>query len=142
MHIKVYLQQLAAHFKRRRQNVALLSTTQLVTELVGSLHARDWADEPDPNVALASRAARSRELGQRGPAAVPTLLPALSDRDWAVRDDIVGVLEAIKHPTAVPALIWLLQMAESPAVRAHAARALSRIGTREAQEALRNVPHQ
>ena len=111
------------------QDIPTLTTAQLVTRFVGSLHSRDWTDEPDPDQAQTLRATLYRELVQRGSAVVADLLPYLSDPDWAVRDDIASLFGHIKHPAAIPALARILQTDDSRAVRAQVRRALISIGT-------------
>ena len=67
-------------------------------------------------------------FGAAGAPAVPALIQALGDSDWAVRRAAAGALGAIGDPQAVPPLIQALGD-RSENVRRAAAEALVKIGT-------------
>ncbi len=76
----------------------------------------------------AVREEASAALAAIGDAAIPSLLSALTHRDWLVRLHAVESLGAVKSPEAVPSLIATVFNDTDCAVREDAVRALGAIG--------------
>ncbi|MCP9472934.1 MAG: HEAT repeat domain-containing protein [Nitrospira sp.] len=84
----------------------------------------------------AVREEASAALAAIGDAAIPSLLSALTHRDWLVRLHAVESLGAVKSPEAVPSLIATVFNDTDCAVREDAVRALGAIGDPRAVEPL------
>ncbi len=93
----------------------------------------------DANPQVRSRVVRT--LGSMGPAAenaVPALLQAMTDGDRVVRTEAISALEKMQTSSrqAVKALIRVMDGDSDGFVRLSAARALNKIGTHDAKEAV------
>ncbi|MCP9443549.1 MAG: HEAT repeat domain-containing protein [Nitrospira sp.] len=84
----------------------------------------------------AVREEASAALAAIGDAAIPSLIEALTHRDWLVRLRAVESLGVVKSPKAVPPLIAVVFNDTDSAVREDAVRALGNIGDRRAVEPL------
>lgn len=89
--------------------------------------------ESDPGTRFLAAKALGR-IGDEAESAVPTLLEALRANDMFLRMAITGALIQIGHP-AVPGLVKAL-FDKNPAVRRASAKALGKIGSKRAINAL------
>lgn len=80
----------------------------------------------------------TRKILEFGAQAIPDLLEGLNHPVWSVRQDCANALAELKDPSTTPFLIFALADPET-GVRYEAARALGRIGTDEAKNALHEL---
>ena len=80
-------------------------------------------------------------MGPWAAPAVPALIEAMQDEDWANRCNVIEVLGEVgpEAAAATPALVKTLQNDEHHLVRSHAAEALGKIGGTEAVPVLMSV---
>lgn len=139
------------------QILASIADTHALEPLLLALRSRDWIVRmyaakalgrlKDPRAVSsllpllqdsvnAVREEASAALMAIGNEAIPSLIEALTHRDWLVRLRAVESLGAVKSPEAVPPLIAVVFNDPDSAVREDAVRALGNIGDRRAVEPL------
>jgi HEAT repeat protein len=121
-------------------DVRKLETQQLIDSLVHSLNMRDWEDEPDTTTPRDWRFELRSEIifrgMYRGDDVVTPLMELLTNRDWAIRSDVIGMLGRLKAQPAIPILIEMLKQGND--WPENILTALEEIGTPEALDAVKD----